>query len=710
MIRPEGYMPSIIGREFVVFGLFLIVAVLAAACGGDGNGNGNGAAPPTAKLALFAGNLGGLGNSDGVREDARFFDPQGVATDSDGNVYVTDAFNFTIRKITPDGTVSTIAGLAGVSGSADGAGADARFSHLSGIAIDSAGNLFVADGFNHTIRKITPDGEVTTLAGSAGMRGSADGSGAAARFNFPEGVATDSAGNIYVADKLNETIRKVTPAGVVTTLAGSAGVTGSADGNGAAARFSHPLGVATDGADNLYVADSSNTTIRKITPDGTVSTIAGLAGAAGDVDGTGADARFGFPVGVATDSAGNVYVADQGNSWIRKITPGGQVTTLAGTGGDAPFSHPSSVAADPAGNVYVADAGNNRIRKIAPGGIVTTLAGAARSYGSTDGIGAAARFNSPGDVATDSAGNVYVADTGNHTIRKITPAGEVYTLAGRAGEAGWVDGPGAVARFNAPTDIATDNAGNVYVADTGNNRIRKIDAAGLVSTLAGTGAIGSADGNGDVATFGICYQPPCYPGQVCQPKECLPGGVATDSDGNVYVADRSNHTIRKVTPAGVVTTLAGMAGDWGTRDGNGSDARFYYPHDVATDSAGNVYVLDSYQTVRKVTPAGEVTTLAGSADMRGSADGMGAQARFNNPLRLATDSAGNVYVADWGNDAIRRIDPTGSVTTVVGVVGRKGFTPGTLPGVLMSPGGVAVRDRTLYVTFYNGVAVVTNLP
>ena len=339
---------------------------------------------------------------------------------------------------------------------------------------------------------------------------------------------------------------------------------------------------------------------------------------------------------------------------------------------------------------------------------MTTLAGAAKSSGSADGIGAAARFDSPGDVDTDSAGSVYIADSGNHTIRKITPAGEVSTLAGKAGDAGIVDGPGAVARFNAPTDIATDSAGNVYVADSGNNRIRKITAAGLVSTLAGTGAIGSADGNGDVATFGFCYQPPPIPFE--RPRQCVASGVATDSEGNVYVADVNNHTIRKVTPAGVVTTLAGMAGDWGTRDGTGSEARFCYPRDVATDSAGNVYVLDSYQTVRKVTPAGAVTTLAGSADMRGSADGMGTQARFNNPVRLATDDSGNVYVADAGNDTIRRIEPTGSVTTVVGAVGRKGFTPGTLPGVLMSPGGVAVRGKTLYVTLYSGVAVVTNLP
>lgn len=209
MIRPEGYMPSIIGREVVVFGLFLIVAVLAAACGGDGNG----AAPPTAKLALFAGNLGGHGKSDGVREDARFFGPQSVPTDSDGNVYVADAFNFTIRKITPDGTVSTIAGLAEIPGSADGTGAVARFAYPSGMAFDSAGNLFVADCFNHTIRKITPDGEVSTLAGSAAMRGSADGAGAAARFWLPVDVATDSAGNVYVAIRTMTRSERSRPAG-----------------------------------------------------------------------------------------------------------------------------------------------------------------------------------------------------------------------------------------------------------------------------------------------------------------------------------------------------------------------------------------------------------------------------------------------------------------------------------------------------------------
>jgi len=305
----------------------------------------------------------------------------------------------------------------------------------------------------------------------------------------PLGVATDSAGNVYVADS-NNTIRKITPAGAVSTLAGTPGVAGNADGTGVAARFNSPRGVATDSAGNVYVADSNNNTIRKITPAGAVSTLAGTAGVGGSADDTGAAARFYFPEGVATDSAGNVYVADSNNNTIRKITPAGAVSTLAGTVGvgdsaddtraAVSFNFPRGVATDSAGNVYVADTFNHTIRKITPAGVVTTLAGTAGVTGSTDGTGAAASFNRPVGVATDSAGNVYVADSFNDTIRKITPAGAVSTLAGTAGVTGSTDATGAAASFNFPQGVATDSAGNVYVADSNNSTIRKITPAGAV--------------------------------------------------------------------------------------------------------------------------------------------------------------------------------------------------------------------------------------
>src|SRR5207245_1130651 len=254
----------------------------------------------------------------------------GVAVDGAGNIYVADSGNYTIRKVTSCGIVSTLAGLAGSIGSADGTGSDARFDFPVGVAVDSAGNVYVGDSGNHTIRKITPSGVVSTLAGVAGSSGSVDGASSAARFYQPAGTAVDTTGNVYVADSGNYTIRKITPSGVVSTLAGVAGSSGSADGTGSAARFYNPRGVAVDSAGNVYVADTQNYTIRKITPAAVVSTLAGLAGSSGSVDGTGSAARFYNPIGVAVDSAGNVYVADALNHTIRKITPAGVVSTMAG--------------------------------------------------------------------------------------------------------------------------------------------------------------------------------------------------------------------------------------------------------------------------------------------------------------------------------------------------------------------------------------------
>jgi sugar lactone lactonase YvrE len=624
----------------------------------------------------------GPGSADGTGSAARFNTPAGVAVDSAGNVYVADEVNSTVRKITSAGVVSTLAGLPGNRGSADGTGSAARLDNPFGVAVDSAGNVYVADSGNSTIRKITPAGVVSTLAGSAGVSGSADGTGSAAQFNGPEGVAVDSAGSVYVADSGNSTIRKITPAGVVSTLAGSAGVFGSADGTGSAAQFSFPDGVAVDSAGNVYVADTSNSTIREITPAGVVSTLAGSAGVFGSADGTGIAARFTLPHGVAVDSAGSVYVADTNNNTIRKITPAGVVSTLAGsgtqgsadgTGSAAQFSLPEGVAVDSAGNLYVADTSNDTIRKITSAGGVSTLAGLG-GFGSADGTGSVARFKDPQGVAVDSGGNVYVADSSNHTIRKITPAGIVSTLAGSAGVSGSAEGTGSAARFNDPFGVAVDSAGNVYVADTSNYTIRKITPAGVVSTLAGSaGSPGSADGTGSAARFD------------------LPEGVAVDSAGNVYVADSNNSTIRKITSAGVVSTLAGSAGIQGSADGTGSAAQFDTPEGVAVDSAGNVYVADSLnETIRKITPAGVVSTLAGLAGTGGSADGTGSAARFEKPVGVAADSAGNVFVADF-IATIRKITSGGVVTTLAGLAGSFGSADGTGSAArFFSPSGVAV--------------------
>jgi len=605
---------------------------------------------------------------------------------------------------------TTLAGAPSV-GSADGNGAVARFNGPYALALDPAGNLYVGDNWNGTIRKITPAGMVSTLAGTAGVYGSSDGIGSAAQFSATWGVVADNLGNVYVADVGNHTIRKITAGGVVTTFAGLTGSSGSADGIGSDARFFYPCSVTVDSAGFVYVVDSGNKTIRKITPAGVVSTLAGLAGSNSwnpldgpmpSLDGTGNAARFISPFGIAVDAAGNLYVADE--HAIRKITPAGVVSTFAGmsgpanwgsvdgTGSDARFTGPGGVAVDAAGNVYIADAWNNTIRKITPAAVVTTLAGMAAGYppadgsrGATDGPGNVARFAYPKGVAVDAVGNIYVADSNNNTIRKITPAGVVSTLAGVSPfqSAGSADGMVAAARFEAPHGATVDTAGNVYVADTGNHTIRKITTDGVVTTFAGTvGGAGAADGTGGAARL------------------YYPQGIAADAAGNLYVADTGNHTVRKIA-AGTVTTFAGLAGNSGSVDGTGSTARFSGPEGVAVDPAGNVYVADpGNHTIRKITPAGITTTIAGVAGNSGAADGPGSAARLNFPQGVATDLAGNVYVADTGNFTIRRIAADGIVTTLAGLAGSQGSIDG-LGGAARfdGPEGIAVDVAgNVYVT------------
>ncbi len=288
--------------------------------------------PPHA-FSSFTSMPAGAGNVDGTGSAARFYNPEGVAVETNGNVYVADTQNHTIRKITPAGVVTTLAGSPGQPGSADGTNSAARFHNPTSVAVDNAGNVFVADTSNNTIRKVTPAGSVTTLAGNAGKPGSADGTGGAARFYNPTGVAVETNGNVLVAD--NYTVRKITLAGVVTTLATLAGSTaqpGVADGTNSA-RLDSPCGVAVDGTSTIYVLDYGNFTIRKFTPAGALTTLAGSAGQYGTNDGTGNAARFFLPRGVAADGAGNVHLADTQNHTIRKITPAGVVTTLAGSSG-----------------------------------------------------------------------------------------------------------------------------------------------------------------------------------------------------------------------------------------------------------------------------------------------------------------------------------------------------------------------------------------
>lgn len=353
--------------------------------------------------------------------------------------------------------ITTIAGSPGVSATVDGTGTGAQFSNPYSVAVDASGTFYVADPSAHVIRKVTAGGVVTTFAGTAGVAGSVDGVGAAARFNGPQGVAVDGSGNVYVADTNNHTIRGISQNGTVLTLAGTAGSVGSVDGLGAAARFNYPYGLVIDSFGTIYVSDTFNHMIRRVALNGTVSTMAGTAGVRGTTDGTGAGARFAYPTGIAVDAQAFVYVADSQNGTIRKINQGNTVTTYAGTPG---------------------------------------------SFGTADGAAlTVARFNQPNGVAVDSTGVVYVADTFSHTIRRITTAGEVGTLAGLAGSVGATDGTGSAARFNQPNGIAVDTAGNVYIADSQNRTIRRSGA--VTAPTITSQPVNASTAPGSNATFSV---------------------------------------------------------------------------------------------------------------------------------------------------------------------------------------------------------------
>ncbi|WP_410210311.1 hypothetical protein [Aquirhabdus sp.] len=628
---------------------------------------------------------------------ARFNNPVDVAADSHGNVYVADNYNNAIRKITPSGFVTTI-GHTSNNGGLDSTGVEARFNSPSSIAVDSKDNIYVADTNNVIIRKITPSGVISTIAGKAYTPGSADGTGSDARFNQPVGITVDKNGNIYVSDAGNENIRKITADGVVTTLAGSVSTSAIAiDGIGTAAHFRSPKGIAVDDNGYIYVADMMSSTIRKITPSGVVTTLAGTSNVFAYADGTGAAAKFDYPQDVAVDKNGNVLVADNGT--IRKITPAGVVTTLAGQfgvrghedgiGAAAHFYGPTGVTVDSTGNVYVADSNNNLIRKITPAAAVTTIAGMVDQYGS---YGNSA--GNPTGAAVDTDGNTYIADCFNNTIRKITSTGVVSILAGIAGKRGSTDGDGSTALFYYPTGVAVDSAGNVYVADSGNNTIRKITSSGAVTTLAGTaGKQGNFDSTGAAAQF---YNP---------------HGIAVDQSSNVYVADTSNSSIRKISPTGVVTTIAGMIGNLGmagSTDGFGFNAEFFQPTGIAVDKSGNVYVADSENsTIRKIS-GNQVTTFAGTAGIQGALDGTGSTAQFYYPTGISTDSSGNVYVADAGNNTIRKITPSGIVTTVVNSSNALGVKLKSLTNAELQPTGIAVSPKgQLIITNNSALLAVT---
>ena len=622
-------------------------------------------------ITTVAGNgLWSYGGDNGPATKGRLMSPSSVAVDASGNLYIVDSENNRIRKVDTNGIITTMAGNGEKGYGGDGGPAtQAMLSNPSGVAVDPSGNLYIADTENLRVRKVNKNGIITTVAGNGFWGNSDDGTPATqAKIPPPSAVAVDSLGNLYIAQEWNNRIRKVDTNGIITTVAGNLilgnGGYGGDGGPATQATLNRPSGVAVNASGNLYIADTDNRRIRKVDKNGIITTVAGngIGGYSGD-GGPATQAQLVRPSGVTVDASGNFYIADTSNDRIRKVDTKGIITTVAGNGmwgygGDggpatqATLNSPSGVTVDPSGNLYIADTSNDRIRKVDTKGIITTVAG--NDERGDGGLATDANLRHPSGVDIDGLGNLYIADQYSHRIRKVDTKGIITTVAGNGKEGYFGDaGPGIHAQLDYPSAVAVDVSGSVYIADSGNNRIRTVDTNGIITTVAGNGLWGYG-GDGGLAT---------------QATLNYLSSVAIDASGNLYIADEWNNRIRKVDKHGIITTVAGNGTSGYSGDGGpATQAQLHGPSGVAVDGFSDLYIADSGNNrIRKVDANGIITTVAGNGEEGWGGDGGPAtQAQLDTPCGMAIDILGNLYIADYYNYLVRKVDTKGIITTVAG--------------------------------------------
>ena len=639
---------------------------------------------PKGTLTRVAGNSrAGYAGDGGLAVSAQLYTPRGIALDSIGNLYIVDSYFERVRKISTAGIITTVAGGGARDPGDGGLATSGQINFPVDVAADRAGNLYITEPGR--LRKVSTSGIVTTIAGNGAFGYSGDGGLATnARIGQDDHIALDSGGNLYLAEAECFCVRKIDPSGIITTIAG--GGTGQTNGDGGpakSARLTFPNAVALDSSDNLYISETGR--VRKVSAAGVISTVAGsgVNGYSGD-GGPAVNAQINGPYAIRVDSADNLYIAG-GDHRIRRIAASGIITTVAGNdatrySGDggaatsARMQNPYGVAVDGSGNLFIADNKNARVRRVSTEGIITTAAGnGTRGYSGDGGPASSAQINNRfGGVAADAGGNLYIADFDSARIRKISATGIISTVAGN-GVAGYSGdgGPATGAQLNGPICVAVDRAGNLYIGEGG--RVRKVTAGGIITTVAGGGkGLGLGDGGpATSATFNGLRS------------------LAVDSSDNLYIADSDNFRVRKVSNSGIITTVAGNGsnGFAGSGDGGLATNAQLFPFGVAVDVAGNLYIADlGYNAIRKVSAAGIISRIAGDLEYEYSGDGGAApNARFSGPWSIAVDAAGNLYVADFDNNAIRLLRPIASTLTLTAITNAASNLSGAV-----SPGEIVV--------------------
>jgi hypothetical protein len=684
----------------------------------------------TGLATAIAGNLSpGYTGDGGPANDSQVWNPDGITLDAGGNVYFGDKGGSAIRKIDTNGIITTIAGGNGPGSTGDGGPAlDARVGSPQSVVVDSNGNVFFAETTSHRVRRIDAVTQIiTTVAGDGTAAFSGDGGPAVdAQLHTPSGIAIDSADNLYIADRTNNRIRRIDAiSGDITTIAGNGTPGFSGDGglaSGSQVRL--PEAITVDSDDNIYVVDTANVRVRKIdATTGIIDTVAGNGGFGfGGDNGPAVDAQFASPQYAVVDTAGNLYIADRGNQRVRKVDTAGIITTAAGNGtftfgGDtgpatnAQLRLPSGVVVDDSGTIFIADHLNHRIRKVDPTGIITTIAGrfgvgVLANLGGFSGDGGPAvdaQLSSPYGLALDSTGTLFIADENNNRIRKIDGSGIITTVVGDGTSGfGGDNGPATAAQIRRPSAIAFDASDNLYIADTDNHRIRRVDqATGIITTIAGDGVAGFA-GDGGPATAA---------------QMRFPRGVAIGPDDTIYLSDSNSNRIRTIDGAGIITTILGNGAPVHSGDGGlAVDGAVNQPRGLVVDATGNLYLSDhfSYRVRRIDAITGVITTIVGDGNPGFSGDnGPAADARVSGVEQLAFGPMGDLYFADSANDRIRRVQLSSAPVGVNDEATTTEVTPVTI-AVLSNDTDVDTPTASLLIVAgsvtdpSNGVAAVVS--